>query len=94
MVPHVDHTEHDLHVLVTEQGLADMRGLSPLEKAQLLIDRCAHPDYQPILRDYLARAKRECLPRAAGHIPHMLSRVFRMQLHLAEHGTMKIPSWD
>lgn len=94
MVPHVDHTEHDLHVVVTERGLADMRGLSPVERAQLVIERCAHPDYQPLLQDYLDRAKRECLPRAAGHIPHLLSKVFRMQQHLADHGTMKIPSWD
>jgi acetyl-CoA hydrolase len=94
MVPHVDHTEHDLHVVVTERGLADMRGLSPMERAQLVIDRCAHPDYQPILQDYFDRARRECLPRAAGHIPHLLPKVFRMQQHLAEKGTMKIASWD
>jgi acetyl-CoA hydrolase len=90
----VDHTEHDLHVVVTERGLADMRGLSPMERAQLVIDRCAHPDYQPILQDYFDRARRECLPRAAGHIPHLLPKVFRMQQHLAEKGTMKIASWD
>jgi acetyl-CoA hydrolase len=94
MVPHVDHTEHDLHVVVTEQGLADMRGLSPMERAQLIIDRCAHPDYRPILQDYFDRAKRECLPRAAGHIPHLLPKVFRMQQYLAERGTMKIDTWD
>src|SRR4029078_11583721 len=29
MVSHVDHTEHDVHVIVTEQGLADLRGLPP-----------------------------------------------------------------
>ncbi len=94
MVPHVDHTEHDLHVVVTEQGLADMRGLSPMERAQLIIDQCAHPDYRPILQEYFDRAKRECLPRAIGHIPHMLLKVFRMQQHLLEKGTMKIPGWD
>jgi acetyl-CoA hydrolase len=94
MVTHVDHTEHDLHVLVTEQGLADMRGLAPIERAQTVIDRCAHPDYRPILQDYLDRAKRECLPRAAGHMPHMLFKVFRMQQSLVERGTMKIQSWE
>ena len=26
MVAHVDHTEHDVEILVTEQGLADLRG--------------------------------------------------------------------
>ncbi|HYG66019.1 MAG TPA: acetyl-CoA hydrolase/transferase C-terminal domain-containing protein, partial [Anaeromyxobacteraceae bacterium] len=47
---HVDHTEHDVMVLVTEWGLADLRGRSPREKAELVIERCAHPDYRPILR--------------------------------------------
>jgi acetyl-CoA hydrolase len=93
MVTHVDHTEHDLHVFVTEQGLADMRGLCPTDRAQLIIDRCAHPDYRPILQEYLDRAKEECLPRAAGHMPHILPKVFRMHQHLVEHGTMKIASW-
>jgi succinyl-CoA:acetate CoA-transferase len=32
MVSHVDHTEHDVQVLVTEQGLADLRGLSPRQR--------------------------------------------------------------
>jgi hypothetical protein len=27
-VSHVDHTEHDVQIVVTEQGLADLRGLS------------------------------------------------------------------
>lgn len=94
MVSHVDHTEHDLHVFVTEQGLADMRGLAPIERAQTVIDRCAHPDYRPLLQDYLDRAKRECLPKAAGHMPHMLFKVFRMQQSLVERGTMKLASWD
>jgi acetyl-CoA hydrolase len=93
MVTHVDHTEHDLHVFVTEQGLADMRGLSPIERAQLIVARCAHPDYRPILQDYLDRANRECLARGEGHMPHLLFQVFRMHQHLAEHGTMKIRSW-
>jgi acetyl-CoA hydrolase len=93
MVTHVDHTEHALQVLVTEQGLADMRGLCPIDRAQAIIDRCAHPDYRPILQEYFDRARKECLPRAAGHMPHMLSKVFRMHQNLAETGTMKIASW-
>lgn len=93
MVTHVDHTEHDLHVVVTERGLADMRGLSPMERAQVVIDRCAHPVYQPILQEYFDRARAECLPRAAGHIPHLLFKVFRMHQSLAESGTMKIRGW-
>lgn len=94
MVPHVDHTEHDINVLVTEQGLADLRGLCPTDRAQVIIDKCAHPDYRPILQEYFERAKKECFPKAMGHIPHMLFKVFKMQKNLEENGTMKINNWD
>jgi len=94
MASHVDHTEHDLDVLVTEQGLADLRGLCPRDRAQLIINKCAHPDYKPLLQDYFDRAKKECLERGAGHEPQILSKVFKMQQNLAEKGTMKIDSWD
>jgi len=94
MVTHVDHTEHDMDILVTEQGLADLRGLAPKERAQCIIDRCAHPEYKPVLQEYLDRATRECLARASGHEPHMLYKVFNMQRHLEEHGTMKVANWD
>ncbi|CAN7409378.1 acetyl-CoA hydrolase/transferase family protein [Rhizobium sp. LjRoot98] len=53
---HVDHISQDVQVLVTEQGLADLRGLSPKQRAAVIIDNCAHPDYQPALRDYFTRA--------------------------------------
>ena len=46
MVSHVDHTEHDVDVIVTEQGVADLRGLAPKERVGLIIDNCAHPDYR------------------------------------------------
>src|SRR3954452_25631609 len=69
MVSHVDHTEHDVNVIVTEQGLADLRGLAPRRRARLLIDKCAHPDYRPLLDDYFDRA----LSGAFGlHTPHLL----------------------
>jgi succinyl-CoA:acetate CoA-transferase len=69
MVSHVDHTEHDVQVIVTEQGLADLRGLSPRQRARLIIERCAHPDYRPALLDYLQRAE----AGAPGlHTPHLL----------------------
>src|SRR5215212_10180876 len=52
MVSHVDHTEHDTDVFVTEQGLADLRGLAPGQRAKLIIDRCAHPSYRAALQGY------------------------------------------
>src|SRR5664279_5061870 len=58
MVSHVDHTEHDVSVIVTEQGLADLRGLSPTQRAKLIIENCSHPDYKAALQDYSNRATR------------------------------------
>jgi succinyl-CoA:acetate CoA-transferase len=70
MVSHVDHTEHDTQVLVTEHGLADLRGLSPKQRARLVIENCSDPVYRPLLKDYFNRS----LATAAGkHTPHMLS---------------------
>ena len=70
MVSHVDHTEHDVQVVVTEQGLADLRGLSPRQRAHLIIEKCSSPDYKPLLRDYLARAERLSYGK---HTPHLLT---------------------
>ncbi len=73
MVTHVDHTEHDVQVIVTEQGLADLRGLSPKRRAEAVIARCAHPTYRPALDDYFERALRESPGR---HTPHLLTEAF------------------
>ncbi|WP_380785314.1 acetyl-CoA hydrolase/transferase family protein [Sphingomonas sp. R86521] len=54
---HVDHISQDVQVLVTEQGLADLRGLSPKQRAAVIIENCAHPDYRPALADYYRRAR-------------------------------------
>lgn len=70
MVSHVDHTEHDVQVVVTEQGLADLRGLSPRQRAKLIIEKCASPDYRPVLADYLGRAERLSYGK---HTPHLLT---------------------
>jgi len=87
MVSHVDSPDHDVDVVVTEQGVCDLRGLSPREKARLLIDRCAHPDYRDLLDDYYRRA----LERG-GHIPHLLDEAFSLHLALEEHGDMRAAS--
>ena len=94
MVTHVDHTEHDLDVLVTEQGLADLRGLCPRERAQMIITKCVHPEYKPILQEYFDRSLRECLASNSAHEPHMLYKVFNMHKFLDEKGTMKLENWD
>lgn len=91
---HVDHTEHDLDILVTEQGLADLRGLCPRERAQVIIDKCVHPDYKPIMNDYYKTAEHECCSRGIGHEPHLLFKAFKMQENLVNNGTMKISDWE
>lgn len=92
--PHIDHTEHDLDVLVTEQGLADLRGLAPKDRAQTIIDKCVHPEYKPIIQEYFDMAKKECLAKGVGHEPQLFDRCFKMQQNLAVNGTMKIKNWD
>ncbi len=52
MSSHIDHTEHDVHIIVTEQGIADLRGLSPRERAKTIIKNCTHPKYKHKLEDY------------------------------------------
>lgn len=86
MVSHVDHTEHDVMILVTENGVADLRGISPKERAELIIENCAHEDYKEMLRDYFVRAKittKDC------HTPHILSEAHSWHERFLEKGSMK-----
>ena len=85
MVTHVDHSEHDVDVLVTEQGLADLRGLSPKERARSIIENCAHPDYRAALRAYFDEA---CAATHGAQTPQLLGRSFAFHENLAEHGAM------
>lgn len=84
MVSHVDHTEHDVDILVTEQGLADLRGLAPRERARVIIQNCVHPDYKEVLIDYFERAKLR-----GGQTPHILEEAFDFHVRLKETGSMK-----
>ena len=94
MCTHVDQTEHDLDVIVTENGLADVRGLSPRERARVIIDKCAHEVYRPILKHYFEKAEFECLRKGMGHEPHLLFQAFDMHRALQEEGSMqKVKPW-
>ena len=84
MVSHVDHTEHDVDILITEQGVADLRGLAPRERAKVIIANCVHPEYKDELTDYFNRA---CL--RGGHTPHLLEEAFKLSLRFMETGSMK-----
>ncbi|KMY30878.1 acetyl-CoA hydrolase [Lysinibacillus xylanilyticus] len=89
MVSHVDHTEHDVDVIVTEQGVADLRGLAPKERVGLIIDNCAHPEYREQLWKYFNDAN-----EATGghHTPHNLEKALSWHVNYAKNGTMKNPA--
>jgi len=80
---HIDHTEHDVDIVVTEQGYADLRGLAPRERVPLIIENCAHPMYREQLWAYY----QEALTRG-GQTPHILEKAFSWHTNLKQHGTM------
>ncbi|TMP04119.1 propionyl-CoA--succinate CoA transferase [Pseudoalteromonas sp. S3178] len=84
MASHVDHNEHDVDILVTEQGLADLRGLAPRERAVQVIKHCVHPEYREAMLDYYNRA---C--ERGGHTPHLLEEAFSWHIRLEQEGSMK-----
>ncbi|CAN5238399.1 MAG: acetyl-CoA hydrolase/transferase family protein [Nocardioides sp.] len=86
MVSHVDHTEHDVHVIVTEQGLADLRGLPPTQRVSRVIDNCAHPSFREALHDYAERAW--AARPTARHTPHLLGEALSWHQRYLETGRM------
>ena len=87
MVTHVDHTEHDVRVVVTEWGVADRRGKGPEERARLLIENCAHPEYRNFLWDYLKISRK-------GHLSHNLAAAFAMHTAYEREGDMRKVDWS
>lgn len=83
MVSHVDHCEHDVDILVTEHGLADLRGLAPRERAPLIIQNCTDPAYRDELQDYFTRAVAR-----GGHTPHLLEEALSWHTRRLTTGTM------
>ncbi|HVM50389.1 MAG TPA: succinate CoA transferase [Candidatus Acidoferrum sp.] len=87
LVSHLDHSEHSVQVVVTDQGVADLRGKSPPARARAIIEHCAHPDYRGILTDYLGLS-------GAAHSPQTLSAAFGMHLSFQSKGDMRKVSWS
>jgi acetyl-CoA hydrolase len=87
LAAHMDHSEHDVQVVVTEHGVADLRGKDPHERAELMITRCAHPEYRGQLRDYLHLIK-------GGHEPLSLSLGLAMHRQYLRHGDMRGIDWE
>ncbi len=82
-VSHVDSTEHDVRILATEYGVADLRGKSPEQRAKLIIENCAHPDYRQLLWDYLKLSEGKSY-----HTPMSLTNAFKMHLAFEQTGDM------
>ncbi|MGB0679237.1 MAG: succinate CoA transferase [Polyangiales bacterium] len=80
-VSHVDHNEHSVQVVATEWGVADLRGRAPQERARLIIERCAHPDFRDQLRECLAKG-------GLVHTPQSLHDAFSMHERFLRSGDM------
>ena len=87
MVSHMDHSEHSVKVIITEYGVADLRGTSPIQRARRIIDNCVHPDFRPLLNEYLAMGIK-------GHTPQNLKSCFAFHQELAESGDMRNVRWE
>ena len=83
---HIDHPANDVDVIVSERGVADLRGLSPKERAVLIIDKIAAPKYQPLLQDYFERA---CAANGNSQTPHLLDEAFAFHDRFLKTGTME-----
>ena len=88
LASHMDHSEHSVQIVVTEQGVADLRGKDPHERAELIINNCAHPDYKEQLRDYLR------LVAPSSHEPLSLSLGFAMHRQFLRQGDMRQIKWE
>ena len=87
LVTHMDHSEHSVQVIITEQGVADLRGMDPHDRARLIINNCAAPEFRPILYEYLEHVKQ-------GHSPQSLSLAFAMHRQYARYGDMRTIEWE
>jgi len=87
MVSHLDSSEHSVKVIVTEQGVADLRAKSPIQRAETIIENCVHPDYKELLWDYLKISAGKC------HTPMSLQKALQMHITLEETGDMRNTKW-
>ncbi len=87
MVSHLDHSEHSVKIIITEHGIADLRGKSPIQRAHEIINNCVDPEYRPLLNQYLEMAK-------TAHTPHMLSCALAMHEEFLKSGDMRNTKWE
>ncbi len=87
MVSHLDHSEHSVKVIISEQGIADLRGKSPIQRAECIIENCVAPEYKQMLRDYLNNCKK-------AHTPHNLALATAMHQEFLRSGDMRNTRWE
>ncbi len=71
-------------VVITEYGVADLRGLAPRDRVAKMIS-VAHPSYRPLLEEYVERANKSKFQQT----PHDLATAFSFHQRLLETGTMQ-----
>ena len=82
LVAHLDHSEHSVNVVVTEQGVADLRFKDPVQRAYEIINKCVHPDYRELLVKYMGDTNN-------GHEPQRLDKAFAFHKAFMEHKDMR-----
>jgi acyl-CoA hydrolase len=82
LVSHCDHSEHSVKILITEHGIADLRGKSPIQRANEIIEKCAASEYKEALKKYIASA-----PLA--HTPMNIETCFEMHKAFKDTGDMR-----
>ena len=82
---HIDHTEHDVMVVITEYGYADLRGLAPKQRVEKMIS-IAHPDFRPLLQEYVDMANQKA---GTMQTPHDLAHAFDFHTRFLETDTMQ-----
>jgi acyl-CoA hydrolase len=87
MVSHHDHSEHSVKIIITEHGIADLRGKSPIQRAHEIINNCVDPQYRPLLTEYLEMSK-------TAHTPHTLSCALAMHEEFLKSGDMRNTKWE
>jgi len=87
MVSHVDQNEHSVNVIITEYGIADLRGKSPIQRAEEIIANCVAPEYQQMLTDYIKLS-------STTHTPQNLAACFGMHDEFIKTGSMLDTNWD
>jgi succinate CoA transferase len=87
MVSHVDHSEHSVKILITEYGIADLRGKSPIQRAETIIENCVDPQYKELFKEYLNLGQK-------GHTPQNVAAALAFHDTFNKTGDMRKVDWN